>query len=114
MAQILISEPNADVRALFEHMVRRLGHEPLAPWAFTAECAATIDLLVTEPADPLSRELAAEVRRVAPTLPILAVSIMPPAPGELAPANDYLLKPVVLDELRTAIDRLLAPAPQLV
>ncbi|MDX6506188.1 MAG: two-component system, cell cycle response regulator CpdR [Gaiellaceae bacterium] len=111
MAQILISEPNADVRALFEHMVRRLGHKPLALWAVTAERAATIDLLVIEPADPRSRELAAQVRIVAPALPILAVSIMPPNSAELTPANGYLLKPVVLDELRIAIDSLLAAAP---
>ena len=111
MAQILISEPNADVRALFEHMVRRLGHKPLALWAVTAERAATIDLLLMEPADPGSRELAAQVRSVAPSLPILAVSIMPPELDGLASANAYLVKPVVLDELRATIDRLLATAP---
>jgi CheY-like chemotaxis protein len=111
MAQILISEPNADVRALFEHMVRRLSHKPLALWAVTAERAATIDLLLVEPADPTSRELAAQVRSVAPTLPILAVSIMPPETDELVTANAFLLKPVVLDELRAAIDGLLAAAP---
>jgi CheY-like chemotaxis protein len=111
MAQILISEPNADVRALFEHMVRRLGHKPLALWAVTAERAATIDLLLIEPADPSSCELAAQVRSVAPTLPILAVSIMPPETDGLAAANAFLLKPVVLDELRAAMDGLLAAAP---
>jgi CheY-like chemotaxis protein len=111
MAQILISEPNADVRALFEHMVRRLGHKPLALWTVTAERAATIDLLIVEPADPSSRELAAQVRSVAPMLPILSVSIMPPEAHELATANAFLLKPILLDELRAAIDGLLAAAP---
>ena len=61
-----ISEPNPDVRHLFEHMIRRLGREPLAMWSVTPETVATIDLLLVESADRACAGLAIEARRLRP------------------------------------------------
>jgi len=116
MARILISEPNPDVRQLFEHMIRRLGHEPLALWNMTPDTAATIDLLLVEAADPACSDLAAEARRLRPALPVVAASIFPPESGSTLQPDAHLLKPFALGELRAVIDGLLSvderdPAP---
>ena len=107
MARILISEPNPDVRQLFEHMVRRLGHEPLALWSVTPETAATIDLMLVESADPACVVLAVEARRLHPALPVVAVSIFPPAADSAFHSDAHLLKPFALGELRAVLDRFL-------
>jgi CheY-like chemotaxis protein len=103
VARILISEPTIDVRQLFEHMVRRLGHEPLALWSLTAENVQTVDVLLVETADEGCAELAAAARRLRPSLPIVAVSILPPHPGLTLEPDAHLLKPFALTELRAAI-----------
>jgi CheY-like chemotaxis protein len=107
MARILISEPNGDVRLLFEHMVRRLGHEPLALWSVHAEAAARIDLLLFEPADPASVNLAEAVRRLRPSLPVVAASIFPASPNTAIEPDAHLLKPFGLGELGAVIARFL-------
>ena len=103
MARILISEPNPDVRVLFEHMVRRLGHEPLALWSVTPESAATIDLVLVESADPACAELATEARRLRPELPVVAASIFPPGLQSLVDADAHLLKPFSAGELNLVL-----------
>ena len=107
MARILISEPNPDVRQLFEHMVRRLGHEPLALWSVTPDTAATIDLMLVESADPACTDLAIEARRLHPVLPVVAVTVLPPAAESALHPDAHLLKPFALGELRTVIERFL-------
>jgi hypothetical protein len=108
MARILITEPNPDVRRMFEHMVRRLGHEPLALWTVTHETAATIDVVTVEPADRASAELAAETRRLNPRVAVVAVTILPWSRHEDPTPDAWLLKPFTLDELGTTIDNVLA------
>jgi hypothetical protein len=108
MSRILISEPNPDVRQLFEHMIRRLGHEPLALWSVTPETAATIDLLMVESADPACADLAVEARRLCPALPVVAASIFPPEADSLVQPDAHLLKPFAIGELRAVLDGLLA------
>jgi CheY-like chemotaxis protein len=108
MARILISEPNPDVRALYEHMVRRVGHEPLALWEVTPESAETIDLVLVESADPACAELALEARRLRPSLPIVAASIFPPGLNSLVDADAHLLKPFSAGELRLVMALVLA------
>ena len=108
MSRILISEPNPDVRQLFEHMIRRLGHEPLALWSVTPETAATIDLVLVESADPACANLAVEARRLHPALPVVAASIFPPDSDSVIKPDAHLLKPFALGELRAVLDGLLA------
>ena len=107
MARILISEPNPDVRQLFEHMVRRLGHEPLALWSMTPETAATIDLMLVESADAACADLAVEARRLRPSLPVVAASIFPPEADSPIQPDAHLLKPFALGELRAVLNSFL-------
>lgn len=106
MARILISEPNPDVRQLFEHMIRRLGHESLAHLSMTRETAATIDLLLVELADSACADLAIEARRLRPSLPVVAASIFPAGSDPPIRPDVHLLKPFALGELRAVIDGL--------
>ena len=107
MARILICEPNPDVRHLFEHMIRRLGHEPLALWSVTPETAATIDLLLVESADAACADLAIQARRLHPALPVVAASIFPSEADSTIEPDAHLLKPFALGELRAVLDRFL-------
>jgi DNA-binding response OmpR family regulator len=101
VARILIFEPHADISALLELVVRRLGHEPV----LVDDTSATYedcDAAVIEPGDgsglPLARRL--HDRRT----PVIFTSIFP-ADRELlalAPVS-YLVKPFALYELETAL-----------
>src|SRR5206468_3586869 len=46
--QILVVEPNGDVRALIEIVIRRLGHEPVV-YADAGEDVPPVDAAVVEP-----------------------------------------------------------------
>jgi DNA-binding response OmpR family regulator len=108
VARILIAEPHADIRALLELVVRRLGHEPVVHDGGDA-VPGGIDAAVIEPGGdreglPLARSL-----RAAGT-PVLFVSIYPPGAetAGLAPSA-YLVKPFPLSELEVALALTLAP-----
>src|SRR5271154_647335 len=63
VARILIFEPHADISALLELVVRRLGHEPVVVDDATA-ALANVDAAVIEPGDgsglPLARRMREE------------------------------------------------------
>ena len=116
MGRILIAEPHADVRSLFEFVVERLGHE----WISVARGddrseLPPIDAVILEPAAPGALELARTLRIRSPDLPIVCASIFPaePAALELGPLA-YLEKPFGLSELeyvlRMALERRAAAA----
>jgi CheY-like chemotaxis protein len=102
VASILISEPNAEVRALLELLVARLGHRPLR--AEELEDGAEPELVLLEPASSAGLALAKRLRRRFAHLPIVCASILPPGPElkEIEPVT-YLVKPVRLRELEDAI-----------
>jgi CheY-like chemotaxis protein len=110
MGRILIAEPHADVRSLFEFVVERLGHESVSVSLGDGSDLPAIDALILEPASPTALELARALRRRLPDLPIVCASIFPaePAAVELAPVA-YLEKPFGLSELeyvlRLALER---------
>ncbi len=108
MAQVLISEPHADVRGLFEHMVARLGHNPVPVTALTQDAVTSADLLLVEPADPAGAALARLAQELRPTLPIVCASIAPPSLELGLIPTACLLKPFSLAELRATLDRALA------
>ena len=103
MPPILVADPSFEIQELVEHVVARLGYEPLRP----AELNGSSDDLaaaVIEPADPASLLLACDLRGKRPDLPLVFTS--------LAPANDtsralrpsaYLVKPFRLRELMEAL-----------
>jgi len=112
MAQVLISEPSADVRRLFEHMVTRLGHDPVAVTAVNNDIVSSADVLLVEPAEPAGASLAQLAHHLRPSLPIVCVSIAPPMVELGLIPTAYLLKPFSLAELSTALDAALASSPR--
>ncbi|HEY3920976.1 MAG TPA: hypothetical protein VGL76_02580 [Gaiellaceae bacterium] len=101
MARILIVEPHADIRALLEHVVRRLGHEPvLADWHDLEPPA--VDAAVIEPGDPQGIPYARALRSQG--LPVVFTSIFPAEPDalDLEPAA-YFVKPFALNELENVL-----------
>jgi CheY-like chemotaxis protein len=115
MGRILIAEPHADVRSLFEFVVERLGHEPLCVARDDGVPLPRIDALIVEPAAPSALALAQNLRERFPELPIVCASIFPAEPPalELGPLA-YLEKPFGLSELeyvlRLAMERSAAAA----
>ena len=102
MGRVLISEPHADVAALLEIAVRRLGHEPVAHCG-GIPAHAGLDAAVIEPGDATGR-LAAEVL-AAHGVPLLFASIYPPS-GDLLALEPvaWLVKPFPLATLGRALD----------
>jgi DNA-binding response OmpR family regulator len=102
MAGVLISEPNAEVRALLELLVARLGHRPLR--AEELGDGAEPELMLLEPASAAGVALAKRLK-----IPVVCASILPRGPEvdglELV---SYLVKPVRLGELEAAIAAALA------
>lgn len=106
MARILIVEPHADIRALLEHVVRRLGHEPVvADWH--EDELPGVDAAVIEPGDPQGLPYARRLREL--NLPVVFTSIFPAEPEalRLEPAA-YFVKPFALIDLETALESALA------
>jgi CheY-like chemotaxis protein len=99
MARVAIGEPYAEVRELLVHIVEGAGWEVL-----DAEGAAEADVLLIEPGDAPSFELAQRLRRARPDLPVVCVSIYPPGP-ETEPLSPlaYLLKPFSVGELQRVL-----------
>ena len=106
MARIAIGEPQDDVRLLIEHVLVRMGHDPVGRHE-----ADDADALLIEPASPHDLALARHVREQRRELPIVCISIEPASEDALAldPAV-YLVKPFTLAGLRDAIERALIPA----
>lgn len=109
MARVLIAEPSADVRALLERSIVRLGHEPVVHDRRIAVDDA--DVLLLEPAFNGGMELALELREQQPELPIVICSIFPPSPQlqQLDPVA-HVLKPFQRDSLEDALTAAVAAA----
>jgi DNA-binding response OmpR family regulator len=108
VARILIVEPHADIRALLELVVRRLGHEPVfedgdAP-------PSDVDAAVIEPGEGNGLELARTLCEQC--VPVLFTSIFPAGREalELRP-HTYLVKPFPLHVLERALAAALISAP---
>jgi DNA-binding NtrC family response regulator len=110
MGRILIAEPHADVRSLFEFVVERLGHEWISLVRGNGADLPPIDAVLLEPAAPAALALARDLRARSPDLPIVCASIFPAEPSalELAPIA-YLEKPFGLSELEHILRLALEP-----
>lgn len=112
MARVLIAEPSADVRALLERSIVRLGHEPVVHDRRAGEDAFAVDVLLLEPAFNGGLELVSALRDVRPDLPVVICSIFPPSPQlqELGPVA-HVLKPFQRDALEDALAAAVAASP---
>jgi len=106
VARILICEPHPEVRTLLAHVAARLGHEPSFPEDGDGRQldAATVDVLVIEPADPRALSAAQILRLQRENMPIVCASIYPPSSHtrRLGPVA-YIVKPFALGELEAAL-----------
>ena len=101
VARILIVEPHADIRSLFEHVVRRAGHEPVV--ADLNGCGPPdVDAAVIEPGDDHGLAVARRLRELG--RPVVFASIFPAEQEllDLEPAA-YFVKPFALAELGRAL-----------
>jgi CheY-like chemotaxis protein len=106
MGCILIAEPHADVRSLFEFVVQRLGHESLSMVREADGELPDVDAMIVEPAAPAALSLASSLRGRFPELPIVCASIFPAEPAALALGPlAYLEKPFGLSELEYILRR---------
>ena len=108
MARILIVEPHADIQSLLEHVIRKLGHEPVladSAGSETMDAAAA----VIEPGDARGLPLARSLRESG--CPVIFTSIFPADQEslDLEPVA-YFVKPFGLTELRNALADALAHA----
>ena len=108
MARILIVEPHADIRSLFEHVIRRAGHEPVLA-EFNGVGPPDVDAAVIEPGDGQGLAWARRLRQLG--RPVVFASIFPAEQEmlDLEPAA-YFVKPFALAELEHALDDALGAA----
>jgi len=111
MAKVLIAEPSADVRALLERAIVRLGHEPVVHDSRLPASEDDIDVLLLEPAFNGGLELAHVLRAGRPGLAIVICSIFPPSRqlNQLG-AVAHVLKPFQRDTLEHALTAAVAVA----
>jgi CheY-like chemotaxis protein len=101
VARILIAEPDIEVRELFAHAVKRLGHEFVEADDASVE---TVDAALVEPASSPALALARRLRTQRPELAIVIVSIHSrnPASRALKPVA-HLVKPFERRDLEAAL-----------
>ena len=101
MSQILVLEPDPEIRTLYERAITRLGHEP----AFAngdLSAVADVDVVLVEPGSPPDLDIAQALRARRPTVPIVCASIYPANGFGLDPVA-FLEKPFRLSALEHAI-----------
>jgi hypothetical protein len=101
VTEILVLEPDPEVRALSERAITRLGHRP----AFAngdVSALGDVDVVVVEPGSPPDLDIAVALRAERPTLPIVCASIYPANGFGLDPVA-FLEKPFRLSALEHAI-----------
>jgi two-component system cell cycle sensor histidine kinase/response regulator CckA len=116
--RILLAEDQQDVRELTklllgldEHIVTEAGNGREALGLFSPD---RFDLVITDYLMPLMKgdELARNIKRLAPTEPILMITGSAEELGDMRGAVDAVLsKPFVFEDLRQAMAQLLSPAP---
>ena len=102
MAQVLIVEPEPEIRRLFSHMLTRLGHDPVVADLANGR-APDCDVIVLEPAWAPGTELVEEVLRERPWVPVIAASIFAPRERERIPLVRHLVKPFTLAQFSDAV-----------
>ena len=102
--RVLIAEPNADVRALLELTVHRLGYEPVLPHEAGR---GDVDAILLEPACAVGRSV---LRRFgSETPPVVCLSVYPREEGlEPSASVAYLVKPASSAAIGTALGRVFA------
>jgi hypothetical protein len=94
VSNVLVLEPNADVRALFLRLLRRLGHVGVD--------AEDVDVVLIEPGSAEARRSLVAVRARNPNVYVICASVYPKEEASVE-ADAFLVKPVSLAALRSAL-----------
>jgi CheY-like chemotaxis protein len=105
--QILVLEPDLEVRSLYERAIGRLGHRAAFTDDVRAVDLATVDVVVVEPGSTLELGIARALVAERPTLPVVCASIYPANGFGLDPVA-FLEKPFRLAALERALGLALA------
>jgi hypothetical protein len=97
VSNVLVLEPNADVRALFVRLLGRLGHE-----ALVGGDAEDVDVVLLEPGSADARRTLEAVRARNPNVYVICASVYPKEEARVK-GDAFLLKPVSLAALRSAL-----------
>ena len=100
MGRILILEPEAELRELFAHVARRLGHETV-----TDAGSEPVDVVLVEPENARTFAAARDMHERFPEVPVICASIRSASYSvrrELEPKR-CLLKPFAVAELERAL-----------
>jgi CheY-like chemotaxis protein len=112
LRRVLIVEPDEDVRELLVERCRRLGLDPVAQGVDEEGRLPEVDLIVAEPASQEAQEVLSAHGAQQSGVPIVFVSIYPPASGVLrSPAVAYLVLPCSSEELERALSKALTRGP---
>jgi DNA-binding response OmpR family regulator len=105
--KVLLVEPHADVLSLLEHVVRRLGYEPVVGASLDG-AAPDVDAAVIEPGDRRGLITARRLRALG--RPVVFTSIFPAEQEalDLEPVA-YFVKPFALRELERALVEAIEP-----
>lgn len=107
--RVLIVEPDADIRELLVERCRRFGLEPVADGLDEQGRLPEADLIVAEPASPRTQAVLAAHRAQQSRIPIVFVSIYPPANGVLrSSAVAYLVLPCSSEDFERALSKALS------
>ena len=106
MSQILVLEPDPEIRTLYERAITRLGHRPAFADDGLSELG-DVDVVLVEPGSAPDLDLAQTLRAERPTVPIVCASIYPANGFGLDPVA-FLEKPFRLSALEHAIGRALS------
>ncbi len=102
MGTVLILEPDAEVRSLYERAVSRLGYTAAFVNGNGLAELPRVDAVLVEPGSSHELTLALELRGQRPDLPIVCASIYPAQSFGLGPVV-YLEKPFKLSALQEAL-----------
>ena len=116
--RILVVDDERDICRALEFLLSREGYKVATAYsgqdALKKIEAEEFDLVITDLQMPVmeGNELAVSIKLLSPSLPILMITASERARGDAENPVDALLnKPVTLNELRCAVEKLLSPRP---
>jgi CheY-like chemotaxis protein len=98
MKRVLVLEPDAEVRTLYQRAIERLGHAATFADDGGLDALPEIDAVLVEPGSPLELGVARDLRAQRPDVPIVCASIFPAQGFGVGPTAGFGLEPVAFLE----------------
>lgn len=107
LVRALIAQPNEDVRELLAEHCRHIGLDPLADGVHIGDELPDVDLIVVEPVSGEGKRLLDLHAAQGSTIPLVFVSVYPPASIAGSPAVAYLTLPCSRERFQAAVAKAL-------